>query len=174
MDLSEQLNAQAPVRYRSTKAEIIKYYQEEYPSRGKDGWRKHLVGDLASFTGMKPKNLERRFDPSRRGNPEKRNTKQYEEFGKTLPPMPREWPPNGINVHFRGRIKISRKWYPSVGLKKFDVHFDHTGGYYLGQQGTSSEEAEVFLRTGSEYAVILTYFLGDDIFEDWEGEFTIL
>lgn len=173
-DLSEQLSAKAPVKYRSTKAEIIQYYQQEYPSRGKEGWRKHLENDLGAFTGMKPKNLARRFDPSRRNNPEKRNTKQYEDFGKTLPPMPRDWPEGGINVRFRGRIKISNKWYPSTGLREFDVHFDHTGGYYQGQQGTSSEQAETFLVTGDEYLVILTYFLGDDIFEDWEGTFTIL
>lgn len=72
--------------YPQTKAEIIDYYQEEYGNK----WKRNLVQDLARFTGKKVKNLSRRFDPSRRNNPEKRNAKQYQAFGKTLKPRHKE------------------------------------------------------------------------------------
>lgn len=69
-------------RHYETKHEIVSYYKQEH---GKQ-WKIKLTGDLADFTGMKRKSLEKRFDPQRLDSPEKRNAKQYEEFGKTLPP----------------------------------------------------------------------------------------
>lgn len=167
--LTDQLNIKAPVQYRSTKAEIIQYYQQEYPSLGKGGWKQHLVNDLSNFTGVKPKSLEKRFDTQRRGSPEKRNAKQYEEFGKTLPPI-HDWPKGGIDVEFKGKVKISRKWYP----KRFTVHFGPEGGSYNGNLYLSPEEAEQLLRSGDEMWVMLSYFEGEELAEDWKGEFTIL
>lgn len=70
---------------RTTKAEIIDYYRETYKGRGTEGWKQHIVKDLAAQTGIKSKNLERRFDPSRINNPEKRNVSQYKALGEKLP-----------------------------------------------------------------------------------------
>lgn len=167
--LTEQLNVKAPAKYRSTKAEIIQYYQQEYPSRGKGSWKQQLTKTMAEMFGLKEKSLEKRFDTQRRNNPEPRNAKQYEELGKTLPPI-YDWPPGGIDVNFKGRILISRKWYG----REFTVHFGPEGGSYQGVTGVTPEEAEDFLRSGSETWVMLAYFMGDPIAEDWEGDFTIL
>jgi hypothetical protein len=71
---------------RETKADIIAYYQAVYPAKGKGSWKQRLVNDLAGITGLKPKNLEKRFDTQRRGNPELRNAAQYQELGDQLPP----------------------------------------------------------------------------------------
>ena len=80
---------------RETKQDIVDYYQHQYPGLGKNGWKQHLVHDLAEFTGMKPKSLEKRFE-RRLHNPEPRNAQQYKEFGETLPPMP---PSGGYYIH---------------------------------------------------------------------------
>ncbi len=104
--------------YRETKTEIVKYYQGEYPSRGKKGmssWKQHLVKDLYDIiyppdlsTEEKSKklhNLTKRFDSGKKGgkeprlnNPEPRNARQYKELGQTLPPIP-----NG-KFHITGTI----------------------------------------------------------------------
>lgn len=83
------------LRQRTTKAEVIEGYQQQYKGRGQAGWKQRIVHDLAQLTGMKPKNLEKRFDTQRRGNPEKRNAEQYKTLGESLPPIP---PENGFHV----------------------------------------------------------------------------
>jgi hypothetical protein len=100
-------------RFLSTKSQIVEHYRGTYTGRGSDGWRQHLVNDLASLTGMKPKSLERRFDPSRLGNEEKKNTGQYEALGKQLPPVkvPKDIAGRGANVHFQGTLWFSAKAY---------------------------------------------------------------
>src|SRR6266702_3097193 len=80
---------------RETKADIVEYYQSTYPGFGRGGWKQRLVNDMAAITGMKPKNLEKRFDPQRLNNPEDRNADQYAELGEQLPPKP---PENGFHV----------------------------------------------------------------------------
>lgn len=85
----------AGLKPRETKAEVIDYYRQTYKGRGQKGWRQHLVQRLSEITGLKPKNLERRLDPSRINNPEKRNADQYKQLGEELPPMP---PDNGFHV----------------------------------------------------------------------------
>lgn len=96
MSLLEQIYAVSPRR--ETKSEIIDYYRETYRGRGQTGWKQRLVNDLSGITGMKPKNLERRFDPSRIGNVPRtrREREQYEELGDMLPPMP---PEGGYYIH---------------------------------------------------------------------------
>lgn len=89
-----------------TKAEIIEYYRETYKGRGKEGWKQKLVNDLASITGIKPKNLERRFDPSRINNIEKRNASQYKQLGDTLPPIP---PDGGYHIYGVIWVKYSEE-----------------------------------------------------------------
>lgn len=83
------------LQLRTTKAEVIEGYQAQYKGRGQAGWKQRIVHDLAQLTGMKPKNLEKRFDTQRRGNPEKRNAEQYKTLGESLPPLP---PENGFHV----------------------------------------------------------------------------
>lgn len=86
----------AASQYRETKAEVVEYYRETYKGRGKESWKQHLVSDLSRITGIKPKNLERRFDPSRISNPEKRNADQYRQLGEQLPPIA---PDGGYHVY---------------------------------------------------------------------------
>ena len=114
----EQLNdaiqaASFDYSYRSTKADLIAYYKETYQGRGQLGWRQHLVQDLARQTGMKPKNLERRFDPSRIDKrPNKRQQEQYADLGKQLPQKktPKDTRGKAARVSFSGEV-----CYPSGG-----------------------------------------------------------
>lgn len=76
-------NASFTERYAETKAEIIEIYRDKF---GVKGWRQPLQRDLANLTGMKLKSIEKRFDPQRRDNPEKRNAAQYKALGRLLPP----------------------------------------------------------------------------------------
>jgi hypothetical protein len=102
----------------SGKFEAIQYYQQKYPSQGKGGWKQQLVGGLSTITGMKPKNLEKRFDPQRRANPEKRNAKQYQELALLLGLL--KPPPGGYHVHYEGGVQFS-----DCEEREFDV--DITG-----------------------------------------------
>lgn len=89
--------ATTPV-YPSSKAELVAAYQEKFTGRGAAGWKQHLVKDLSELTGIKPKNLEKRFDPQRLGNAEKRNAGQYADLGKKLDPIRRDVPAKGLTV----------------------------------------------------------------------------
>ncbi len=89
---------------RQTKAEIVDYFRTEYTGRGQKGWKQQLVNALSLVTGMKPKNLEKRFDPQRLNNPEKRNAAQYQELGAMLPTKP---PENGYHIEGKVWIKFS-------------------------------------------------------------------
>lgn len=97
-------------KYLSTKAEIIDYYQDRY---GAKGWKQRIIHDMASFTGMKEKSLEKRFDAQRRDNPEKRNAGQYLAFGHTLPPIkvPRNLKGKRARVYIRCVLYFSGKPY---------------------------------------------------------------
>lgn len=102
--------------YLSTKGELIAYYKETYQGRGKEGWKQHLVNDLARTTGMKPKNLERRFDPSRIDKrPNARQQEQYKELGRELPQKktPKETRGKAARLSFSGEV-----CYPSSGHGK--------------------------------------------------------
>lgn len=94
-------------RYRSTKAEAIDYFQQTYTGRGAKGWKQNIIQRLSQTTGIKPKSLEKRFDPSRINNPELRNKAQYEALGKTLPRLPPE-----RGYHVKGKVCISIGGYP--------------------------------------------------------------
>lgn len=93
---------------RTSKEDAINYYKETYKSRGKEGWKQHIVRDLAAQTGIKPKNLERRFDPSRINMPEKKNAGQYKELGAQLPMKkePKDLAGKRAKVTFRGTVCI--------------------------------------------------------------------
>jgi hypothetical protein len=93
----------------SSKGELIDYYKETYKGKGQEGWKQHLVHDLARQTGMKSKNLERRFDPSRidkKAN--KAQQEQYRELGKTLPQKkePKNTAGKRARVSFNGEVCI--------------------------------------------------------------------
>lgn len=100
------------------KAGAIEYYQQEYPRMGRGGWKQHLVQGLSEVTGLKPKNLEKRFDTQRRGNPERKNAKQYKALAQSLDVLVA--PKKGFHVHYEGGILFSEcEW------REFDV--DITG-----------------------------------------------
>lgn len=94
----------ASIRPEPTKAGLIDYYQQEYTGRGSAGWKQHLVKDLANVTGMKTKNLEKRFDTQRRNNPEPRNAGQYKALAAMIAPKP---PAHGYHVSYDGWILFS-------------------------------------------------------------------
>ena len=103
-------------RHLSTKSQLVEYYKQEY---GKS-WRKHIQSDLAAITGMKEKNIARRFDPSRLNSQEKKNADQYKELGKKLPPVKvdRNISGKSANVDFYGKVYFSGKAY----YKHIDVN----------------------------------------------------
>jgi hypothetical protein len=106
---------------RGTKADIIAYYQAVYPAKGKGSWKQRLVNDLAGITGMKPKNLEKRFDTQRRNNPEKRNAAQYRELGDQLPPKA---PDDGFRISGVVYVKYSgdcEERYVNIEVKGGDA-----------------------------------------------------
>jgi hypothetical protein len=102
-ELVKAVNEKSNVTYRSSKEELVSYYQKQYPGTGKGGWKQHLVADLANLTGMKPKSLERRFDPSRLHSQEKRNAGQYKQLGEQLPPVSRSPKGGSITVTVKGQ-----------------------------------------------------------------------
>lgn len=107
--LGEKLIEKAIPTYHTTKAEIVEYYQQRKDAGEIKSWRKALVHDLAAITGKKEKNLQRRFDPSRVKNPEKKNAAQYEALGLTLGVKGYKAPPGGFKVSWGASIWISKK-----------------------------------------------------------------
>lgn len=143
----------ALTRTLSTKSDIVEYYQSRYPGRGADGWKQRLSHDLADITGMKAKNIERRFDPSRINNIPRRASEkgQYTELGEQIGPV---MPENGLVVDFDGEIKISGQCFP----RKF-------GNLFL-----DAEEAEELAATGDFHIILQEYFQGQDIAEGLCGD----
>ncbi len=100
MDIYEQMREVGVPR--TTKAEIIDYYQQAYTGRGQSGWKQNLIHDLLRSKDITPntvgereyarvtKNTAKRFDTQRRNNPEPRNAAEYEALGEALPAMPPE------------------------------------------------------------------------------------
>jgi len=170
-----------PMVYPQTKAEVVQHYQQTY---GKS-WRTHLQGDLSPFTTSKsgkpmtPKNLARRFDPSRLHNVPrtKKEKAQYEALGKTLKPTPDtskpptyRYPPGGMKINFRGEIKISEVW------KRADFTISASAsGLVFGGMSSGSEHAAAFLVDPGGWDVMHTYFLWGEMgaVDDYEGTFTV-
>lgn len=103
--LQRKIDKISTVRYLSTKAEIIDYYRDNHP-KGKT-WKQAITGALSEITGLKPKNLEKRFDPQRLNNVEKKNADQYKELGQKIGPIERIPPSEGIEIYFYLDLKIS-------------------------------------------------------------------
>lgn len=143
----------ALTRTLTTKGDVIEYYQSRYPGRGADGWKQRLSHDLAGITGMKAKNVERRFDPSRISNVPRtaREKGQYVELGEQIGPV---MPENGLLVDFAGEIKISSK----CEYREFNSLF------------LDAEEAEELAATGDFHIILEKYFQGQDIAEDLCGD----
>ncbi len=95
-------------QYLSTKGEIVSYYQDKYPGRGAAGWKQHLVQDLAAITGLKPKNLERRFDPSRLNKPAGKAAKDYAQLGQQIGPIGKKPPGKGYQIYWVLGLHISK------------------------------------------------------------------
>jgi len=150
-DLREQMQAVSTPRFLSTKAELIEHYQATYTGRGQAGWKQRIVHDLAAITGMKPKNLEKRFE-KRINNPEPRNKAQYEELGRQIGPVGYDSPPYGYKVTFVGSVHISKNCYP----KDFTIFITGTDAVSFAEDPTIA-------------LVMLTYFeedLADDLCDE--------
>jgi coenzyme F420-reducing hydrogenase alpha subunit len=133
-ELREQIESiMEPPEFMTTKAEIVAYYQQEYGKR----WRIELErGPLSEISGLKPKNLARRFDPSRLNNvPRTRREKeQYEKLGKLLPPKKEKRPPkNGFRVRVKGRLNPSPKRKGEKAREReFSAEFEGMNAYDFG------------------------------------------
>jgi len=153
--------------HRSTKAEIVEYYQEAYPGKGKGGrglaWKQALVADVLREKGITPEGTDpkeykkqvssanRRFDPSRLSSPEPKNKAEYKALGKKLPPQP----PKDINytVRVTGEIRISN-WCRPVD---FTVTVGSGSDFSL--QGAN---AQAFTENPNVYDLVEAYWQGDD------------
>jgi hypothetical protein len=133
--LKEQVDAISTPIYMTTKAEIVDYYKD---TQGK-GWKQAIVKDLSAITGMKTKNLERRFDPSRLQNVEKRNAAQYAALGKQLPPKGRRLPSNI-------RIKVKGQSDPSPKRKRGGKWVGESARVRSWEAGMSGMEAYNFMQ----------------------------
>lgn len=106
----------------TNKYDAVQYYQRQFPSKGKGGWKQSLIQDILPFTprtGKDPaKNLAKRFDPQRLNTAEPRNDKQYQELAKSLGIL--KAPPGGYHVHYDGGIQFSE-----CEQREFDI--DITG-----------------------------------------------
>jgi hypothetical protein len=137
-----------------TKADLVEYFRANYPARAtrtQPSWRQAIVAHLAANTGMKPKNLARRFDPSRLHNvPRTRREKeQYEALGKQIGPVA----PAAYSVDFVGEVRISGECV--------NIHFSSLL--------ITGEEAEHLNRTGDIYIIMRAYFQGLDMVESVDG-----
>lgn len=137
----------------TTKADLIDYYRSHYPSRGADSWKQQLSRDLAELAGMKAKNVERRFDPSRINNIPRttREKNQYIELGKQIGPV---FPEHGLLIDFDGEIQISGQCFPRS----------------FGNLFIDADEAAELAATGDFHIIMEEYFQGQDIAEDLCGD----
>lgn len=110
----------------TTKAGVVEAYQKKYQKLGKDGWKQNIVRDLAKLTGMKEKNLDRRFNPSRLNNVPRRKAEQqqYIELGKQFGPLP---PRYGYHVKFYGWVRFSH--CEKRGSREAPLDVDITGAW---------------------------------------------
>jgi hypothetical protein len=153
-ELREQVNAASDERYMSGKHEIVDHYQDTY---GK-AWKQQIVKDLAPITGIKPKNLERRFDPSRLQQvPRTAKAKEeYAALGRRLPPQ-KTPPSGGYKVTGKGQLKISegstkkRGSRPRNRYEKFSFTINISGA-----------EAQELLQNPNFDTVFLGYFENHD------------
>lgn len=151
-----QAQVQTHTRQLETKGQLVEYFRATYPARGSGSWRKQIVGKLAAITGMKPKNLERRFDPSRLNNVPRsaREKEQYKELGRLIGPVP---PQHGYSVTWHGEIRISNACWPRS----------------FGPLLIQGKEAAHLTATGDPFIILRAYFQGLDMAEGWCGSPTV-
>lgn len=99
-------------RYRSTKAQIVDYFQQEYPNTWQNSLTKWIASHssgIESLSTMKEASIRRRFNPSRLNSPENKNAAQYAALGRQLPPVrvPKKIEGKSASVHFVGTITYS-------------------------------------------------------------------
>lgn len=114
-ELINAINSATNVTYRDSKAELVSYYQKQYPGTGRGGWKQHIIQDTLAAKGITKsgvgdkeyarlsKNMSKRFDPSRLNNPEPRNKKDYEALGKRTEPISRSPKGNSITITVKGQ-----------------------------------------------------------------------
>lgn len=107
--LKKRLRAKAITTRYTTKADLVGYYQARQAHGEIKSWRTAIVADLAAITGLKEKNLQRRFDPSRlNAKVSPKNAKEYEALGKKLG-VTRTPPPEGFKIVWNADLCISAK-----------------------------------------------------------------
>lgn len=105
--LKKKLRAKAITTSYTTKAELIGYYQARQAKGEIKSWRQAIVHDLAAITGLKEKNLQRRFDPSRlNAKVSPKNAAEYAALGKKLG-VTRTPPAEGFKIVWNADLCIS-------------------------------------------------------------------
>lgn len=153
--------------YMSSKADLIDYYRDKYPGRGANGWKQHIIHDLAAVTGVKPKSLEKRFDEQRRGNPERRNAGQYADLGKQLPPVGQKLKENSFTITVKATQVVGYKNGRPTGERERSIPATFIGAdaLYFAQ---NPDYQDFFAYAGYPPDVIEMFFAGDyelDIFQ---------
>jgi hypothetical protein len=154
--LEDALNAKTRPIYMDSKEQVVDYYKDTFGR----GWKQKLVHDLAPIAGVKPKNLERRFDPSRLHSPEKKNTGQYSSLGKQLPPIRRELKPgqNSITITVRGNMHQG----PKGGMEPITAKATFSGN-----------DAIMFINDPSYEDIYDDYGLDGDLHVDGDYEIAV-
>lgn len=113
-ELMKAIESISTPNYRTSKEEIVSYYQDKYPGTGQNGWRQNLIRDTLATKGITrqsvgdkeynrlAKNTGRRFDPSRLHTPEKRSSGDYKKLGEQLPPISRTPKKNSADFVVKG------------------------------------------------------------------------
>ncbi len=171
--LKKKLRAKAVTISYSTKAELVAYYQSRKDEGEIKSWKKALVDDILAYkrgilpparTGDKKadkaalaeyqrqeKNVGKRFEPKRLGEPEPKNVAEYAALGKKLG-VTRTPPPEGFKINWNADLCISNKC-----------------GYIRGFTTTfTGQAAQDLLDTPKIYLVVDAYFTdgGLDVVDD--------
>ena len=141
----------------STKADLVAYYQEQYPR----SWGAQLSRDLAAITGGNPRNIARRFNPDRvhsQPKPGSAQAAEYELLGEQIGPIGYIAPEEGYELTFVGEIAISRKCYPRSFIRTI-----------TGDDAQALADA-AFAGMADYMALFREYFDGEDVAEGFCGD----
>ena len=112
--------------YMTGKSDIIEYYKDKY---GQKNWTQHAATALAGTSDKKSKEYSRairQFQGKRLEQSGKTLAPKFASVGKSLPPIGKKPPKNGIKIKFQGHYKISARWHKTskpieVTLRGTDV-----------------------------------------------------
>ncbi|SRR6266567_1463571 len=144
--LKEKVDAANVPIFLTSKADIVEYYRDTRGAR----WKQDIIHDMMGITGKKYATIEKRFDKQRLDAPERKNAGEYKELGEKLPPIGHRPPANGYKVSFTIDFKFSEKcgW---IRTKTITI---------------SGPDARSFAEDPDIFTVALTYFEGEEEYED--------